>query len=208
MFRNWLSDLRKYLIVSGAVLFAAVGVGRAQQQLPPADAPAPATPAPAAAAPAPAAAAAPTDVQAQLAAQQKRIEELETLIRSGQVRPAAADAAAGDGKDDPKPLTDADVKKIVGDYLKENPGANLNNGVQTGFELGKGFVVRSAPNPKWSNWDDQSKIPFELRIRGRLQADYYFYQVDDRTNHQTGKAANGGNNSALTSISWKSSASV
>ena len=54
--------------------------------------------------------------------------------------------------------------------------------------------MRSAPDPKWTNWDDQSKIPFELRIRGRLQADYYYYKVDDRTNHQTGLAANGGNN--------------
>ena len=35
-----------------------------------------------------------------------------------------------------------------------------------------------------------------MRIRGRLQADEYFYKVDDRTNHQTGLPANGGNNSA------------
>jgi len=184
MLRNWLSEMRKFLIVSGAALFAAAGVSRAQQQLPPADAPAPA-----------AAAAAPTDVQSQLTAQQKRIEELENLIRSGQVRPANADADAG-GDPAPKPVSEADVKKIVGDYLKENPGANLNNGVQTGYENGKGFTIRSAPDPKWTNWDDQSKIPFELRIRGRLQADEYFYKVDDRTNHQTGLAANGGNNDA------------
>ena len=135
MLRNWLGELRKYLIFSGAALFAAAGVSQAQQPLPPAAAPAPAAAAPA-----------PTDVQAQLQAQQKRIEELENLIRSGQVRPASADAD-GKGKDDPKPLTDADVKKIVGDYLKENPGANLNNGVQTGYEYNKGFIMHR-PGPQ------------------------------------------------------------
>ena len=102
------------------------------------------------------------------------------------------DKKDGDKKD--KAISEDDVKKIVGDYLKENPGANLNNGVQTGYESNKGFVVRSAPDPKWDNWDDQCKIPFELRIRGRIQADYYYYKVDDRTNHQTGLPGNGGNN--------------
>ena len=192
MLRNWLSKMRTYLIYSCAALLAAAGVSRAEQALPPADAPKVAAAAPAAAV-APAAAAqpaAPMDVQAQLQSQQKRSEDLENLIRSGQLKANSAEADAGDGadkKDAPKPISEADVKKIVGDYLKENPGANLSNGVQTGFEGGKGFVIRSAPDPKWTNWDDGSKIPFELRIRGRLQADYYFYKETDRINHQTGQ---------------------
>ena len=127
------------------------------------------------------------EVQAKLAAQKKRLEELEAIVRAAQTAPAAP---AGD----PQPLGEAEVKKIVGDYLKENPGANLSNGAQTGYESGKGFVIRSAPDPKWTNWDDQSKIPFELRIKGRIQFDYYFYKVNDRTNHLTGAPGNGGAN--------------
>ena len=172
MVRNWLSELRTYLLFSCAAVLTAAGVSRAQQALP-ADIAAPA-------------AAAPANVQAQLQAQQKKIEELEAMIRRGQVQPASADG----GDPAPKGVSEADVKKIVGDYLKENPGANLNNGVQTGFESNKGFIIRSAPDPKWSNWDDGSKIPFELRIRGRLQVDYYRYQPTDTRNHLTGLPGN------------------
>jgi hypothetical protein len=58
--------------------------------------------------------------------------------------------------------------------------------VQTGWESAKGFVIRSAPNPSYSNWKDDSKIPFELNIHGRIQADYYMYKVTDTHNHLTG----------------------
>jgi hypothetical protein len=177
MLRNWLSELGKWLAWSSAALLAAAGLSRAQ------DAP-PAAPAPRAAATQPSAA----DLQAQIAAQQKKIEELENMVRSGQLRPATA--TADPAGDPPKPLSDADVKKIVADYLKDNPGVGVPSGVQTGFEVGRGFVIHSAPDPKWSNWDDQCKIPFELRIRGRLQADYYFYKVTDTLNHQNGRPGN------------------
>ncbi len=175
MVRNWLSELRKSLVWSCAALVGAAGVSRAQNPLP-------AEPTPAA----PASAAAPDDLKAQVQAQQKKIEELENLIRSGQLRPAGAEAAdPKDGDAPPKPLTDADVKKIVEGYLKENPGAGVPSGVSTGLDVNKGFYIRSAPDPKWTNWDDQSKIPFELRIRGRVQLDYYFYDPTDSFNHLT-----------------------
>jgi hypothetical protein len=58
--------------------------------------------------------------------------------------------------------------------------------VQTGFFTGQGFVIRSAANPDYVQWDDESKIPFELRIRGRLQIGAYGYKVTDDENHQTG----------------------
>ena len=130
------------------------------------------------------------EIQAKLAAQKKRLEELEAVVRAAASAPAPAPAA------DPKPVSEGDVKKIVGDYLKENPGANLNNGVQTGYESNKGFIIRSAPDPKWTNWEDQCKLPFELRIHGRIQADYYYYKVFDRANHLTNTPGNAGNNDA------------
>jgi hypothetical protein len=107
------------------------------------------------------------------------------MIRGGGVRPAAdADPAA------PKPLDEAAVKKILADYLRDNPGAGMPSGVQTGLDSNRGFFIRSAPDPKYVNWDDGSKIPFELRIRGRIQADYYYYKTTDVLNHQTGALAN------------------
>src|SRR5262249_14553412 len=56
--------------------------------------------------------------------------------------------------------------------------------VQAGYLMNSGFYIRSIPDPKWDNWEGKEKIPFELRIRGRLQLDYYNYQDSDRTNHQ------------------------
>ena len=175
MVRNWLSELRKSLVWSCTALVGAAGVSRAQNPLP-------AEPTPAA----PASAAAPDNLKAQVQAQQKKIEELENLIRSGQLRPAGAEAVdPKDGDAPPKPLTDADVKKIVEGYLKENPGAGVPSGVSTGLDVNKGFYIRSTPDPKWDDWDDQSKIPFELRIRGRVQLDYYFFDPTDSFNHLT-----------------------
>ncbi|HEV3115518.1 MAG TPA: hypothetical protein VGY58_00605, partial [Gemmataceae bacterium] len=75
------------------------------------------------------------------------------------------------------------VKKIVADYLHENPGAGMPPSVQTGYSTTTGFVIRSAPNPTYVNWDDDCKIPFELRVRGRIQLAYDNYKVTDRTNH-------------------------
>jgi hypothetical protein len=51
--------------------------------------------------------------------------------------------------------------------------------------MNRGFVIRSAPDPSYVKWDDDSRIPFELRFKGRIQLDNYFYKVTDHTNHQT-----------------------
>ncbi|HVS36563.1 MAG TPA: hypothetical protein VMS17_13445 [Gemmataceae bacterium] len=192
MVRNWVSEIRKSLFWSCAALTAAAGVSRAQAPLPVG---APAAPAAAPAAPQ-------GDLRAQVEAQQKKIEELENLIRSGQLQPAGAVADPSDPNAPPKPLTDADVKKIVEGYLKEHPGAGVPSGVSTGVSVGKGFYIRSTPDPKWDNWDDQSPIPFELRIRGRVQLDYYDYNPTDSLNHLTGyyKTATGGNSLAKTNV--------
>ncbi|OYV89087.1 MAG: hypothetical protein B7Z73_07270 [Planctomycetia bacterium 21-64-5] len=83
-------------------------------------------------------------------------------------------------------LTEEQVKKVVDDYLEQNPGVGMPPGVQTGFGAGQGFYIRSPPNPPYVKWEDQSRIPFELRVRGRVQLDYYDYNVNDNLNHLTG----------------------
>src|SRR5947209_5124760 len=83
--------------------------------------------------------------------QQRRLEQLRQELDQvekrrpapakgdgGDPAPAAAAAAQGLGAPDP----DA-VKKITADYLKDNPGAGMPPGVQTGFFSGQGFVIRS-----------------------------------------------------------------
>jgi hypothetical protein len=122
------------------------------------------------------------ELKARLEAQEREIQQLKALIQSGAVRPAAAD---GDKKDDKK-LDEKAVEKIIDSYLKEHPGSGMPSGVQTGYSTTTGFAIRSAPDPKYVNWSDDCRIPFELRIRGRIQADYYFYKVTDSRNHLTG----------------------
>ncbi len=117
--------------------------------------------------------------------QGRQIEELRRQLQA--VRPAG-DGAAPQGGGEVK-VDDAAVKKIVADYLKDNPGAGMPSGVQTGYTYGQGFTIRSAPNPKYVNWDDECKIPFEIRFRGRIQLDYYRYKVTDRDNHLTNTPA-------------------
>ena len=156
MSRNWLRGLRKHLALSGVVLLAAAGAGRADDQ---------------------------AALKAQLESQQRQIEELKRMVeRNNNIQPVQA--ADGD-KDKPK-IDEKEVQKIVDGYLKDHPGAGMPPSVQTGFETANGFVIRSAPNPSYVKWEDESKIPFELRIRGRIQADYYGYKVTDSRNHLTG----------------------
>jgi hypothetical protein len=120
----------------------------------------------------------------QIQEQNRQLEMLKQRLDSmSSQTTATADAKADDKKAAPDPEA---VKKIVGDYLKDNPGAGVPPGVQTGFFTGQGFVIRSPDSPEYPAWGDESKIPFELRIRGRVQLDYYGYKVTDDANHETG----------------------
>jgi hypothetical protein len=119
------------------------------------------------------------ELRARLEAQEKQIQELKTKIESGALRPASAADPA------PPKMDEKAVEKIIDGYLKEHPGAGMPPSVQTGWSAATGFAIRSAPDPKYVQWEDQSKIPFELRIRGRIQADYYGYKVTDSRNHLT-----------------------
>jgi hypothetical protein len=135
------------------------------------------------------------DLRTLIEQQQKQIEELKRRLDAltpppngpPTSLPPAAPAAANDPA---KPQVDPDaVKKIVADYLKDNPGAGMPASVQTGFETGKGFVIRSTPDPKYVKWDNDCRIPFELRIHGRIQFDYYRYKVTENQNNLTGQPA-------------------
>src|SRR5262245_25235140 len=129
------------------------------------------------------------ELKAQLAAQQQQIEQLRKLIEQNTVRPATAEAPAAAAPETPAapaPLDAAEVQKIVANYLQDHPGAGMPPSVQTGFETGKGFVIRSTNDPTYVKWQDDSKIPFELRIRGRIQSTYDYYKVTDSHNHLTG----------------------
>jgi hypothetical protein len=111
--------------------------------------------------------------------QSREIQELKARLDAQPATPLAdkaGDGAAIDAKA---------VQNIVADYLKDHPGAGMPSGVQTGWSPSKGFYVDSPPNPTYANWQDESKIPFELRIRGRIQGVYDFYKVTDSYNHQT-----------------------
>src|SRR5262249_20964260 len=105
----------------------------------------------------------PADLRSVIVQQGKEIEELQKQLD------AKLAARAGGAADPAQPQVDATaVQKIVADYLHENPGAGMPSSVQSGYSLGNGFFVRSAPNPNYVRWDDECKIPFELRVRGRL----------------------------------------
>src|SRR5262245_6132370 len=131
----------------------------------------------------------------QLQEQAKQLEELRRLMESRGITPAAAVDGADKAGPAKAALDEGAVKKIVTDYLKDNPGAGMPPSVQTGFERGKGFVIRSAPNPTYVKWQDDCRIPFELRVRGRIQLDYYNYKTTDATNHQTNLPASQNANS-------------
>src|SRR5215510_8483384 len=80
------------------------------------------------------------ELRALIEAQGKQIEALKQQLQT--VKPAAegADPAA------PK-LDDEAVKKIVADFLKDNPGAGMPPSVQTGYSTSGGFTIKSANNP-------------------------------------------------------------
>jgi hypothetical protein len=135
----------------------------------------------------------------QLARQREQLEQLKAKLDKVEAHslpdaaspgPAASPGATADAGEGPDASTlgapDPEaVKNVVADYLKQNPGAGMPPGVQTGFFNGQGFVIRSTPNPDYLKWEDESRIPFELRIRGRIMVGYYYYKTTDDTNHQT-----------------------
>ena len=127
------------------------------------------------------------ELRRQAIEQQKQIEDLKRRIDEKLTSPTRSAQTANDPAN--VAIDGEAVKKIVSDYLKENPGAGMPSGVQTGYETGRGYVIRSAPNPNYIAWDDDCRIPFELRIRGRIQLCYMNYKVTDRTNHLTNKPA-------------------
>lgn len=115
----------------------------------------------------------------------KQIEEMTRRVEAREAAPLAAPVAAP-GDPGKIVIDNASVTKIIADYLKENPGAGMPPSVQTGYFPGQGFSIRSAP-VKYIKWEDESRIPFELNIRARLQLAYYGYKVTDKLNHLTGQ---------------------
>jgi hypothetical protein len=110
--------------------------------------------------------------------------------RGGEKLPTSAESSSSaPGETSSGKMDAAAVKKIVSDYLKDNPGAGMPPSVQTFYKWGDGFVIRSAPSPDYIKWEDDCRIPFELRFRSRLQVDYYRYKVTDSVNHLTNKPA-------------------
>ncbi len=126
--------------------------------------------------------------------QSRQIEELRRRMDAGPRQGGQEEQQPGMSGAPPAPgIDDSAIKKIVADYLQKNPGAGMPPGVQTGYTVAPltpligpgGFVIRSTPNPVYANWNDESRIPFELRIRGRLMLAYTYYHAQDDNNHLT-----------------------
>lgn len=84
-------------------------------------------------------------------------------------------------------LTAEQVEEIVQQYLEDHPWSGLPPGTRVGYVYGKGFAIRSeVPDPLCPNQPDK-RLPFELRIRGRMQLDYYNYSVTNNKDYQTGQ---------------------
>ena len=144
------------------------------------------------------------DLKARLEAQQKQIQELKQMLQgtwsvmqsqplpptvAGGVAQPGPGQAAPPGAFGARPLDETAVNGIVEKYLKDHPGSDLPAGNQFGYEPGNGFVIRSGRGNDaglYQNWSDQSRVPFEMQIHGRVQSDYYGYKVTDTRNHFTG----------------------
>ncbi|MBY0523933.1 MAG: hypothetical protein K2R98_11075 [Gemmataceae bacterium] len=120
----------------------------------------------------------------------KQLEALQRSVETQSVVPVSGQEGPEGAPQGRTIIDDGAVKRIVADYLQQNPGAGMPPSVQTGYGLGgAGFVIRSTPNPRYVKWDDECRIPFELRIRGRMQIVYDRYKVTDNFNHLTGRPA-------------------
>jgi hypothetical protein len=171
MVRNWFTRLRKYLIGTCVV----AGLNAAQVRADDGDT---------------------AELRKLIEAQQQQIEALKQRLDAS---PTASTGVVGGTEASeqgampaPPPgappryvIDDVQIKRIVSDYLQENPGAGVPSGSQFGYYGGQGFTMRSSLNPGWNNWQDESRIPFDMRIRGRIQSDYYGYKVEDNYNHLT-----------------------
>jgi hypothetical protein len=136
------------------------------------------------------------DIKARMDALEKKNQELQQQLKQSQANQnylpdtgaGAISTQAPEGNPDGgggggKPLDEKAVNGIVEKYLKDHPGSGMPSGVQVGFD--NGFVIRSNASPSYDNWKDDSRIPFELQIHGRMQNDYFGYKVTDKVNHFT-----------------------
>jgi hypothetical protein len=132
------------------------------------------------------------DLRTLVEQQQQQIQELKQRldaqgnagVQAAKAAPDGNNAAAAAPVDNGRVvIDDAQIKQIIADYLKENPGAGMPPGVQTGYSSATGFAIRSTQNPEYANWYDEGGIPFELRIRGRVQIPWFGYKVTDNINH-------------------------
>lgn len=139
------------------------------------------------------------DLKAMLEAQQREIQALKERLNQGAPGSGKTDAPAqtvsapsdkapadSDAKEQKDKAEQDKLNSAIGNYLKEHPGAGMPNGTQVAWDAG--FVISSTANPSYTNWSDGSAIPFSLRIFGRLQANNWYYHVDDNQNHLTGLA--------------------
>jgi hypothetical protein len=180
MGKHWLSSLRKEMIASCAALAVATGTtGMVHAQN----------------------AAAPTDttsLQMQLEAQQRQIDELKRLIQVTTPQPQAAPAAQPANGGLTSEVNLLQPNSSVGDpFAAPGPinadqpitssgggGKDQDAKFKVGYDLSKGMYFNAALAPDFPMTQD-GKFPFELRIRGRIQADYYGYKVTDTRNHLT-----------------------
>src|SRR5262249_59723881 len=117
---DWLKGLRKHALLSSAALLASAGVSRADNNTE-------------------------ADLRNLVEQQGKQIEELRRRLEVMSTVSEGDDGKPGkDGKAAPK-IDEGAVKKIVGDYLRDNPGAGMPPSVQTGYSPATGFAIRSAP---------------------------------------------------------------
>jgi hypothetical protein len=185
MGKHWLSNLRRELIASCAALAVATGTTgyvKAQNAAAPNDT---------------------TTLQLQLEAQQRQIDELKRLIQNSAAQPTVQPTTQPATQPAGQPAAQqslintttteeqGDPYAAPGPVNADQPGsvsgttpAKTDGSFKVGYDLTKGFYFNAALLPDFP-MTEGNKYPFELRIRGRIQADYIGYKVTDSRNHQT-----------------------